>query len=209
MSYNLKCPYCEQDVEITRIRTSDRLSYKYMNISSAVGICPNCKHEVHIPDIDSIIDGFKILNARYTQMLDSYTNASSINKDTSFADEWPTKNEFTFDTDTFGDSTTIVNELCVYGTLKTELGFDLISISDYDKSALYEIINDVIEDSSYEGKFYFKGFINKHKADGSLDEICCMMWINVTGKISGIVFNRDDYYAYKYGKQKTKDKYII
>jgi hypothetical protein len=214
MSREINCPFCKQNVEITKIRTGERLSYKYMNFVKAVGICPNCLSEVHIPEIDDMIERLQNINKEYSNMLKEYDDGTSSTISKDFSEDWYTISSETLQFESPGAEYTLSN-IVYHGTLKSEFDYDVVTIDNIYLDVIDDIEDEILkvdddvseeEDEDEYDYSYFKTYVH---VNGKMREVCCMMWRNVEDSVSGIIFNKDDTTSFRYGKQKTKDKYVI
>ena len=82
--------------------------------------------------------------------------------------------------------------------------FIFIPIAKAD--TLDDIIEFIEDEDDERERYYFKTYV---WINNTAKKVCCMMWLDVTGEASGIIFNETDVDAYRYGKQKVKDKYVI
>lgn len=207
------CPSCKEEVEVTRIRVSDRLSYKYMTFAKAVGVCPKCFSEIHIDEIDDVVKRLQEINKEYSNILKEYDDGSTvIPKD--FSKDWDviSEDELVFETIEVPDDTNTIitlDWLLYNGSLKNEYGYDISSIDSKYIDKLNELVNYVLNEDDEGSETYSYQFKTHCMVNDEINEVCCMMWKNLNDKVSGIIFNTDDNTSYRYGKQKTKDKYVI
>ena len=201
MSTVMICPSCQQEVEITKIRTSEKLSFKYMSFNKAVGICPNCLEDVHIPEIDNMIETMQSINKSYVNILKGYINTSDISKDANFYEEWDVipLEELVFD---LVKHSRIIRRLVYIGTLKNTIGYDVVTLTDEYSTKLSEI-EDIVH---AEGSYYF---ITHTCVDSEIVEVCCMLWEDIEKSVSGIIFNKTDVNSFRYGKQRAKNKTVM
>jgi len=203
MSKIITCPYCKQDVEVTKIRTSEKVAFKYISFNKAVGICPNCLEEIHIAEIDDIIEQIQSINKKYANALKGYKNTSDISRDSEFYKDWDviTENKLIFD-GTTDDEYPPIQRIVYNGSLKNEIGYDIVTVDIRYNDTLESIFEKVHTDK----KYYFITYV---ELDDCIQEVCCMMWEDIEEMVSGIIFNKTDVNSYRYGKQKVKNKTVM
>jgi hypothetical protein len=209
------CPSCKEEVEVTRIRVSDRLSYKYMTFAKAVGVCPKCFSEIHIEEIDDVVKGLQEINKEYNNILKEYDDGSTvIPKD--FSKDWGviSEDDLIFETTEVPGFTDIdmiitLDWLLYNGSLKNEYGYDISPLNTKYINKLDELMHYVLNEDGEGSETYSYQFKTHCMVNGEIREVCCMMWKDLNDGVSGIIFNTDDNTSYRYGKQKTKDKYVI
>lgn len=205
MSRVMICPSCGKEVEVKKIRVSERINYKYISFAKAVGVCPECISEIHIPEIDAIVEELQFINKEYVNILSNYQDSSTpASRDTDFSKDWDLipEYELLFESSKMG----IVKRIIYNGTLKNELGYDIITMGFDYNDKLEEIKEIVLNDDNVSHTYYFKTHV---MIGGNTREVCCMLWKDIENKVSGIIFNEDDSISYRYGKQKAKEKYVI